>query len=296
MLPVTVLGVASVYGTARILRTRFWPAALDKRVARLPLMRRYWTTESGRSLIAGPATTIGAAYHRYDRACAPPVDQGTLSPRRARLSSGADAGHRDHQRPRSSILRTAGSGSYASGMLLFEKVQAADFTYSQRSTDALADRQRAATDQARRPTAHEDRLSSSTTAERAVAATARRSSLLDRGGILVVQFARMPKLDCLSAARHAGRPVTRIGLSALGAGIISGRQRSIAISISRSSALRRSHARQCSAAAPWPRNRSCRHIRRSPPMRKGLERGDQAGTSSITDVQPCTVWPDKPGR
>ena len=44
MLPVTVLGVASVYGTVRILATLAWPAWLDKRVPRRLLMRRYWMT------------------------------------------------------------------------------------------------------------------------------------------------------------------------------------------------------------------------------------------------------------
>jgi Predicted membrane protein (DUF2079) len=192
MLPVTVLGVASVYGTARILRTRFWPAALDKRVARLPLMRRYWTTVLAVSLIAGPLT-IGAAYHRYI-ALRTAVDRTAVAQARALIP--ADAG----------LATTSDLEQYfahrrivSSRPEVIEKA-AAEFTFAALNRRALTESRR---DGIGAVSYLRDRCLIDA-AERALRNGGR--SLLDRGGILVVQFARMPKLDCLSAA---GAPAVR---------------------------------------------------------------------------------------
>jgi hypothetical protein len=77
MLPVTVLGSAAVFGTARILKTDAWPAVLDRRMPRLKQVRLYWTAMLIVSLIAGPAT-IWLAYSRYI-SLRSPVDQAAAA-------------------------------------------------------------------------------------------------------------------------------------------------------------------------------------------------------------------------
>lgn len=87
MLPVTVLGSAAVFGTARILKTDAWPAALDRRMPRLKQVRLYWTAMLIVSLVAGPAT-IWLAYNRYI-ALRSPVDLAAVAQAVALVPSGA---------------------------------------------------------------------------------------------------------------------------------------------------------------------------------------------------------------
>ncbi len=64
MLPVTVLGSASVFGAARMLTSKVRPAWLDRRMARPRLLRLFSAAVLAVSLIAGPLT-IWLAYDRY---------------------------------------------------------------------------------------------------------------------------------------------------------------------------------------------------------------------------------------
>jgi len=79
MLPVTVLGIASVFGSARFLflRSQGVLAALDRRIDRARLIRLYWTAGLLASLLAGPAT-LWLAYGRYV-AQAVPIDRAALA-------------------------------------------------------------------------------------------------------------------------------------------------------------------------------------------------------------------------
>lgn len=76
MLPVTVLGIASVFGTRR-LRERGVQLALAGRSSFLRLLRLYWRLALVGSLLAGPAT-LWLAYGRYV-AQAVPVDHAALA-------------------------------------------------------------------------------------------------------------------------------------------------------------------------------------------------------------------------
>jgi hypothetical protein len=87
MLPVTVLGSAAVFGTTRILKTDIWPAALDRRMPRLKQVRLYWAAMLIVSLIAGPAT-IWLAYSRYI-VLRSPVDQAAAARAVALVPAGA---------------------------------------------------------------------------------------------------------------------------------------------------------------------------------------------------------------
>jgi len=186
MLPVTVLGVASVYGTARILATLAWPAWLDKRVPRRLLMRRYWVTILAVSIVAGPLT-IGLAYHRYI-AMRTDVDQRAVAEALALIPP--DAG----------LATTSDLGQYFTHRLVMSSTPiimenaAGDFTYAAVNRHSLT-------------SARRDGLGAATysldqcliaAAERAARAGAR--TVMDNGGILVVQFARLPKLECSPAA------------------------------------------------------------------------------------------------
>jgi uncharacterized membrane protein len=64
MLPVTVLGSAAAFGTARILGTKTWYRRLDQRMPRLQQMKIYWTAVLAVSMATGPLT-IAIAYDRY---------------------------------------------------------------------------------------------------------------------------------------------------------------------------------------------------------------------------------------
>lgn len=77
MLPVTVLALGAVWGTARILITKCWPAWLDARLPREQLMRRYWMAVLAASVIAGPLT-VYLAYDRY-AALRSPIDQAAVA-------------------------------------------------------------------------------------------------------------------------------------------------------------------------------------------------------------------------
>lgn len=83
MLPVTVLALGAAFGTARILTTPNWPAALDARIGRMRLIRGYWMAVLAVSLIAGPLT-IWVAYDRYI-ALRSSVDQATVAEARAMI-------------------------------------------------------------------------------------------------------------------------------------------------------------------------------------------------------------------
>jgi Predicted membrane protein (DUF2079) len=77
MLPVTVLALGSVWGTARILAIRRWPVWLDSRIDRSRLMHRYWAVGLAASTVAG-SVTIWLAYDRYD-ALKSPVDRAAVA-------------------------------------------------------------------------------------------------------------------------------------------------------------------------------------------------------------------------
>ena len=64
MLPVTVLGSASVFGASRFLGSKTWPQWLDRRMARTRQLRLFSTVVLAVNFIAGPLT-IGVAYYRY---------------------------------------------------------------------------------------------------------------------------------------------------------------------------------------------------------------------------------------
>jgi hypothetical protein len=183
MLPVTVLGSAAVFGTARILSTCAWPAALDRRIARPLLMRRYWTAMLCASLLAGPASIL-LAYHRYD-ALKSPVDQAAVA--EAQKIVGPDAG----------VVTTGDLEQYftrrrvVTSRLDVLRKASAEFSYFVLNRRSIT------------PARLNGTLSASTRqdacliaiADRAVAAGAAQK-LLDRDGILAVRFDKLPPLDC----------------------------------------------------------------------------------------------------
>lgn len=183
MLPVTVLGSASVFGTARIVATKAWPAWLDQRVPRPALLRRYWMAMLCVSLLAGPATIL-IAYQRYD-ALRTSVDQIAVA--QARAIVGADAG----------IVTTGDLAQYftrrriVTASLRVLLLASRDFSYfvlNRRSlTPARLNGPLAAS-------AHQDACFIAN-ADHAVAA-GQAQKLLDRDGILVVHFNKLPPLDC----------------------------------------------------------------------------------------------------
>lgn len=79
MLPVTVLAIASVFGSAQFLTfpAQGIPAAIDRRIGRGPLLRLYWHASLILSLLAGPAT-LWLAYSRYILQ-AVPIDRAALA-------------------------------------------------------------------------------------------------------------------------------------------------------------------------------------------------------------------------
>jgi hypothetical protein len=80
-LPITVMAAAAVFGSARFLVSRYWPAGLDAWMPRAIQLRRFWSAALITSLLAGPATL----YVAYDRfiALASPVDQAAVTKARA---------------------------------------------------------------------------------------------------------------------------------------------------------------------------------------------------------------------
>ena len=183
MLPVTVLGSAAVFGTARILATTAWLAALDRRIARPLLMRRYWTVMLCASLLAGPAS-IAIAYQRYD-ALKSPVDQAAVA--QAQKIVGPDAG----------VVTTGDLEQYftrrrvVTSRLDVLRKASGEFSYFVLNRRSLT------------PARLDSTLGASTrqdqcfivAADRAVAdGTAQKR--LDRDGILVVHFDTLPPLDC----------------------------------------------------------------------------------------------------
>lgn len=79
MLPVTVLGIASVFGSAQFLTfpAQSILAAIDRRIGRARFVRLYWYTGLILSLLAGPAT-LWLAYSRYI-VHAVPIDRAALA-------------------------------------------------------------------------------------------------------------------------------------------------------------------------------------------------------------------------
>lgn len=79
MLPVAVLGILSVFGSARFLhfQSRGFLAAIDGRISRVKILRSYWIAGLCLSLLAGPATLL-LAYNRYIISSVP-LDRGALS-------------------------------------------------------------------------------------------------------------------------------------------------------------------------------------------------------------------------
>ena len=181
MLPVTVLGLCATFGTARILATTHWPAALDARLARPKLVRLYWTAMLCINLIAGPVT-IWLAYDRYI-ALASPVDQAavakalTLIPKEAGLAVTGDL--------EQYFARRAVMSSKPDVLGL----AAAKFTYA-------AVNRRGVT-----PGRRDGPLAVVTRQDECLIAVAEGvaragGAVMDEGGILVVRFAAMPKLAC----------------------------------------------------------------------------------------------------
>jgi hypothetical protein len=183
MLPVTVLGSASVFGTACILSTRTWPDALDRRIARPLVLRRYWTLMLCVSLIAGPASIL-LAYQRYD-ALKSPVDQAAVA--QAQTIVGLDAG----------VVTTGDLEQYftrrrvvTSRPDVLRKANA-EFSYFVLNRRSITPARLEGT---LGPSTRQDACFI-TDADRAVAGgTAQK--LLDRDGILVVHFDKLPPLDC----------------------------------------------------------------------------------------------------
>lgn len=167
MLPVTVLGVCATFGTARI--------------ARPLLMRRYWMAVLCVSLIAGPAT-IYLAYARYI-ALASTVDRAavaqavTLIPKDAGLAVTSDL---EQYFARRSVL------SSRPDVLT---MAANKFTYAAVNRNSLT------------PGRRDGPLAIVTQQDACLVSIAERVAseggrVMDAGGILVVRFERMPKLEC----------------------------------------------------------------------------------------------------
>lgn len=182
MLPVTALAAASVFGTARILVAKHWPAALDARVARPLLMRRYWTAVLAVSLIAGPAT-IGVAYSRYI-ALRSPVDRAAVA--QAIKLIPPDAGVATTSDIEQYFVRRRVVSSRPDVLAM----AAGDFT-------VIAVNRRSLT-----PGRRDGPLAGVYRQDQCLIETAKRAArdggkqVMDTGGILVVQVPRMPKLAC----------------------------------------------------------------------------------------------------
>lgn len=181
MLPVTVLGVAAVYGSARFLTTRAWPAALDARFTRAHVLRRYWTAVLVASLIAGPAT-IWIAYDRYI-ALASPVDRAAIA--RALSLVPAEAGVATTSDLEQYFVRRRVLSSRAD--VLGKAPEA--FTYAVVNRASLT------------PGRRNGPLAGVAQQDACIIAAAEDvaragGAVMDEGGILVVRFARMPKLRC----------------------------------------------------------------------------------------------------
>ena len=181
-LPVTVLGVASVFGAARILATNVWPAWLDRRIARLRLMHLFSTTVLTVSQIAGPLT-IWLSYDRYI-ALRSPVDQPAIARALALIP------------PEAGVATTSDIEQYfarrlvVSSRLVVLRKAGGEFSYfviNRRSlTEGRRDRMLAS--------AYEQDRCLIDVAEGLARAGGK--MLMDSGGILVVQFAQMPALEC----------------------------------------------------------------------------------------------------
>ncbi len=184
MLPVTVLGVAAVFGTARFLKMQAWPNRLGGFERRAQLMRRYWTAVLAVSVVAGPLT-IYVAYDRYI-ALRTPVDRQAIA--QAQSLVPPDAG----------VATTTDLEQYftrrrvlSSRLDVLSKTPA-EFTFAVLNRRALTDARREGlgADWYRKDQCLID------TVERAATSGAR--ILMDRDGILVAQFARMPPLVCVA--------------------------------------------------------------------------------------------------
>lgn len=167
MLPVTVLAVCAAFGTARI--------------ARPPLMRRYWTVVLCVSLIAGPAT-IYLAYARYI-ALASDVDRAAVA--RAIALIPKDTGVALTSDLEQYFARRAVMSSRPDVLTMAP----GKFTYAAVNRNALT--------QGRR----DGPLVGVTQQDACLVAVAERvaregGKVMDEGGILVVKFDKMPKLEC----------------------------------------------------------------------------------------------------
>jgi hypothetical protein len=182
MLPVTVLGVASVYGTARILATDAWPAWLDRRIARPRLMQLFSTAVLAVSLIAGPLT-IWLSYDRYI-ALRSPVDQSAIA--RALALIPADAG----------VATTSDIEQYFTRRLVVSsrldvlRKAGGDFSYFVVNRRSLTEGRRDG------PLAEVYRQDVCLIDAAEGIARAGGKMLMDSGGVVVVQFAQMPTLEC----------------------------------------------------------------------------------------------------
>jgi hypothetical protein len=182
MLPVTVLGSAAVFGTARMLKTDAWPAALDRRMPRLKQARLYWTAMLIVSLIAGPLT-IWLAYDRYI-ALRSPVDRAAVAQAVALVP------------PEAGVVVTSDLEQYfvrrrvvSSRPDVIQKA-GGDFSYFAVNRRSLT------------PGRRNGPLADVARQDECFIATAERlardggTMVMDAGGILVVRFAQMPKLAC----------------------------------------------------------------------------------------------------
>jgi Predicted membrane protein (DUF2079) len=184
MLPVTVLGIASVFGTAQFLafRSQGAVAALDRRIERGRLVRLYWRAALVASLLAGPAT-LALAYHRYI-AQAVPVDRAALAeaikliPPKVGLATTADLDQYFAQRK---IVTSRPS--------LLQKTPA-DFPY-------LAVNRRALTAARTEGNARDGYKNDACMIKIAEAAAAAGNAVvLDQGGLLIVKLAALPSVVC----------------------------------------------------------------------------------------------------
>jgi uncharacterized membrane protein len=167
MLPVTVLAMCAAFGTARISRPQ--------------LMRRYWTAVLCISLIAGPAT-IYLAYARYI-ALASEVDRAAVA--RAIALIPKDAGVAVTSDLEQYFVRRAVVSSRPDVLTM----AAGKFTYAAVNRNALT------------PARREGPLAGVTQQDVCLISIAERvagagGKVMDAGGILVVKFDRMPKLEC----------------------------------------------------------------------------------------------------
>ncbi|HEY2757456.1 MAG TPA: DUF2079 domain-containing protein [Pseudolabrys sp.] len=182
MLPVTMLGSAAVFGTTRILKTDAWPATLDRRMPRLKQVRLYWTAMLIVSLIAGPAT-IWLGYSRYI-ALRSPVDPAAAAQAMALVP--ADAG----------VIVTSDLEQYFVRHRVISSrpdvvAQAGgDFSYFAVNRFSLNPGR---VNGPLAAVAHQDACFIAA-AERLAGQGG--AKVMDAGGILVVRFDKLPKLNC----------------------------------------------------------------------------------------------------